>query len=122
MANSKITIELAGASWMDVDVIKMIVREEVDKIVAGFNERNSREVKVENVSYDCPTLHKKFRMDVPLKVQLENRSIELFPENIVKKKDKSKPLKAAYIQGGMDAQEILSKAYKDGVPVEELLD
>lgn len=118
---STITIELEDASWMDVDVIKMAIREFSEKYIEEFNKSNQREISLKSVTYDHPALRKQLHMNVPLKVQLESKANELFPENIVKKKDKSKPLKAAYVQGGLDARAILSKAFADGVPVEELL-
>ena len=55
-----------------------------------------------------------------MKQQLEERAENLFPVNIVKKKDKSKPLKAAYVQGGLDTREIIENAQKNGISLEEL--
>ena len=121
MNTSKIIIELEDASWQDVDVIKMTLREQIEKYVAEYNTLNQSNISVKNISFDHPALHKQVHSNVPLKLQLEKRSNELYPENIIKKKDKSKPLKAAYVQGGLDTRDILAKAYADGVPAEELL-
>lgn len=118
--NSKITIELGAASWMDTDVLKMMVSDSVKKLVEDFNKQNVRSVTVENVSYDHSALHQTNAEVKPLKFQLEEQANELFPENIVKKKDKSKPLKKAYIDGGLAAQDILGKAYAAGIQPEDL--
>ena len=118
--NGKITIELGNASWMDTDVLKMMLSESVKKLIDDYNKQNVCSVTVESVYYDHPALHQTKANIKPLKLQLEEQSDELFPENIIKKKDKSKPLKKAYIDGGLAAQDILAKAYADGVRPEEL--
>jgi uncharacterized protein YeaC (DUF1315 family) len=117
---SKITLELENASWMDADVLTMMLREHCQKIVADYNEQNNTSVALNNVSYDHPMLHKRSADVKPLPILLEENAKQLYPENIVKKKDASRKERAAYIKGGIDAQDILGAAYRDGIPVEEL--
>ena len=40
MNTSKIIIELEDASWQDVDVIKMSIREQIEKYIAEYNTLN----------------------------------------------------------------------------------
>lgn len=118
--NSKITIELKDASWIDADVLRMMISSAAKKCVEDFNAQNGRDVQLIATNYDHPALHVNHMAMKPLHQQLEERANELYPENIIKKKDKSKPLKKAYIDGGLAACDILSKAYADGVLVEEI--
>ena len=105
---------------MDADVLRMMISSAVKKCVEDFNAQNGRDVQLTATNYDHPALHVNYIAMRPLPQQLEERANELYPENIVKKKDKSKPLKKAYIDGGLAAYDILSKAYADGVLVEKI--
>lgn len=105
---SSITIKLDNAGWMDVDVIRMMVRENIENIIKTYNSQNSTEVKLNEVAYDHPAFHKMKEFSKPLLQQLEEKAAELYPEEIVKKKDKSKALRKAYVEGGLTAQKILN--------------
>ena len=40
--NGKITIELGNASWMDTDVLKMMLSESVKKLIDDYNQAKKR--------------------------------------------------------------------------------
>lgn len=100
----KIIIELDSSDYRDTDVIKMSVRDQTEKYIEEYNKLNQTDVKLDSFIIEIPEMfYPKPIVKTMKKKRLEERAENLFPVNIVKKKDKSKPLKAAYVQGGLDS-------------------
>ena len=116
----KIIIELDSSDYRDTDVIKMGIREQTEKYIEEYNKLNQTDVKLNSVTMEIPAMFYPKPLVKTMKQQLEERAENLFPVNIIKKKDKSKPLKSAYVQGGLDTREIIENAQKNGISLEEL--
>ena len=112
----KIEIEIENASIYDLDSLTMGLKTVVKDNVKNFNSLNNSNMSVSKVGY-VPIVHESID---PILCQIEKKSEEIFPSEIVKKKDKSKPLKAAYIKGASDVMDLMEEHYRNGMHPEDI--
>lgn len=114
----KIEIEIENASIYELDALTMGLKTTVKNNVKEFNNLNSSNLSVSKVGY-VPIVHESID---PVLCQIEKKSEEIFPVNIVKGKDKSKPLKAAYIRGANDAKYLMGERYRNGMHPDDIFE
>lgn len=112
----KIEIEIENASIYDLDALTIGLRSVVNRSVKDFNGLNNTNLSVSKVGY-VPIVHESID---PVLCQIERKAEELYPVEIVKKKDKSKPLKAAYIRGANDAMYLMGERYRNGMHPDDI--
>ena len=112
----KIEIEIENASIYDLDALTMGLGSVVNRSVKDFNGLNNTNLSVSKVGY-VPIVHESID---PVLCQIERKAEELYPIEIVKKKDKSKPLKAAYIKGASDVMDLMEKHYRNGMHPDDI--
>lgn len=112
----KIEIEIENASVYDLDALTFGLNTVVKDNVKNFNSLNNSNMSVSKVGY-VPIVHESID---PVLCQIERKAEELYPVEIVKKKDKSKPLKAAYIKGASDVMDLMEKHYRNGMHPDDI--